>query len=119
VSDDGGDRGRLELIVAIGLLLAFAVLIGVMALRRPVRVDHVTADSRAALPDMRLDLNRASAAELSLLPGVGPTLAQRIIETREQRGPFAATAELEDVPGVGPATLAGIRPFVVVGPGPD
>ena len=56
-----------------------------------------------------LDPNLASAAELEALPGIGPALAQRIVDDREARGPFASTAELARVPGIGPVRLAAIR----------
>ena len=53
-------------------------------------------------------------AELEALPGVGPVLAQRIVEHREQHGPFAAVDELQDVPGIGPAIFDGLADAVTV-----
>jgi competence ComEA-like helix-hairpin-helix protein len=64
------------------------------------------ADSRPAAP---IDPNRATAAELDRLPGVGPSLAARIIEERE-RAPFMTVEDLTRVAGIGPSlatTLAG------------
>ena len=58
-----------------------------------------------------LDLNRATAEELELLPRIGPTLARRIIEDRERRGPFRSVGELTRVRGIGPRTLEGIVPL--------
>jgi competence protein ComEA len=57
----------------------------------------------------RLDPNRASAAELDRLPGVGPALAGRIVAEREAGGDFATVAGLTRVSGVGPATLEKLR----------
>ncbi|MBQ9392789.1 MAG: helix-hairpin-helix domain-containing protein [Oscillospiraceae bacterium] len=61
-----------------------------------------------------LDLNRADAAALERLPGVGPTLAARIVDYRRAHGAFASVEELLQVEGVGPATLEGLRPYVTV-----
>lgn len=61
-----------------------------------------------------LDVNRAAAAELSALPGVGPALAQRIVEERERRGRFDSPEALRYVLGMGPKKLAAIRRFITV-----
>lgn len=66
------------------------------------------------LPDGRLDLNRATAAELEELPGVGPVLAARIVAHREQQGPFTEAAALREVSGIGEATWASLRDLVGV-----
>lgn len=64
-----------------------------------------------ALRDGRcLDVNRASAPELELLPGVGPRLAAEIVAVRARSGRFDAPAALARVRGVGPKTLAKIAP---------
>jgi competence protein ComEA len=66
-------------------------------------------------PPPRVDLNRASAAELDALPGIGPVLARRIVEHRERAGPFRSTDELRAVRGVGPRLLERLRPRVLAG----
>ncbi len=63
-----------------------------------------------------VDINTADAVALEALPGVGPSIAQAIVEWRETNGPFASVDELEDVPGIGPATLDEIRAGARVGP---
>jgi competence ComEA-like helix-hairpin-helix protein len=63
-----------------------------------------------------LDLNRATAAELARLPGIGPTLAERITAERERRGRFDSPDALRAVLGVGPKKLAAIRDLVKVEP---
>jgi competence protein ComEA len=62
----------------------------------------------------RLDINVATAEELDALPGVGPTIAGRIVAYREEHGPFSTVEELQNVSGIGPATLERLRPHVAV-----
>lgn len=56
-----------------------------------------------------IDLNTASTAQLEELPGVGPAIAQRILEHREKNGPFTSVEGLLEVSGIGPTTLEKIR----------
>jgi competence protein ComEA len=65
----------------------------------------------------RIDLNRASRAELMQVPGVGPQLADRIVAERDARGRFARVDDLSGVHGIGDATLGKLRPWVTVEPG--
>ncbi|MDO5617679.1 helix-hairpin-helix domain-containing protein [Kocuria sp.] len=61
-----------------------------------------------------INLNTATVTELQTLPRVGPVMAQRIIDHREQVGGFRSVAELDDVPGIGPAMLSALTPLVTV-----
>ena len=63
--------------------------------------------------EFRVDINQAEWPELALLPGVGETLARRIVDHRRRHGPFESMADLDDVHGIGPAKLARIAPWVV------
>ncbi len=63
----------------------------------------------------RVDPNRAGEAELQTLPGIGPALARRILESRRKEGPFRGPEDLLRVRGIGPATLERIRARVRVG----
>ncbi len=61
----------------------------------------------------RIDVNKASSAELQRLPGVGPVLAGRIIAERE-KSPFRSPEDLRRVSGIGAKTLEKLRPFISV-----
>lgn len=61
-----------------------------------------------------LDLNAATVAELEELPGVGPVLAQRIVDWRTEHGRFASVDELGEVSGIGEKIFAALRPKVTV-----
>jgi competence protein ComEA len=59
-----------------------------------------------------VSLSTATAAELDVLPGIGPATAARIVAFRESNGPFNSVEELDDVPGIGPATIERLRSLV-------
>jgi competence protein ComEA len=61
---------------------------------------------------LQVDLNAAQWPELTQLPGIGETLARRIVETRQQEGPFSAPEDLRRVRGIGRKTLERIRPYL-------
>ncbi len=79
----------------------------------------VFADSAALVDQVirpgPINLNSATAAELQLLPGIGPVLAQRIVEYRGRCGPFRRVADLQSVTGIGPKRLALLAELVTVG----
>ncbi len=70
-----------------------------------------SAGSPAAGEDSEemINLNTASAPQLEALPGIGPSLAQKIVDHRDLHGPFLEIADLLDVSGIGPAKLEQIR----------
>lgn len=70
------------------------------------------APGATPLEATHIPLNRATAAELDLLPGIGPSLANAIVEYRQTHGPFDTVDQLLDVPGIGPSKLAAIRDLV-------
>jgi len=63
-----------------------------------------------------ININIASQAELESLPGIGPTTAQKIIQHREQNGPFLTTEDIINVSGIGPGTYERIKDLITVGP---
>lgn len=65
---------------------------------------------------LTVDPNTATAAQLELLPGIGPSRAAAIIESRNTMGPFRTVEDLARVHGIGPATVEGVRPYVRIRP---
>lgn len=61
----------------------------------------------------KININTASAKELSQLQNVGPKYAVRIVEHRQKYGPFKLTEELMDVPGIGLRTFARIKDQII------
>ena len=72
-----------------------------------------TGDGTGTAPGP-VDLNRATAAELDVLPGVGPATAAAIVAWRTGHGRFRTIEDLLEVPGIGPGRLERLRPLVKV-----
>jgi competence ComEA-like helix-hairpin-helix protein len=68
----------------------------------------------ASTSDGLISLNRADAAQLQDLPGIGALLAARIVDYRESNGPFEIVEDLLDVPGIGEVKLAAMRDLLTV-----
>lgn len=96
----------LTLLTLIGLL----AMLGWLVIRATPLVDF--QHPPAATIRFSLDINNAPAHELALLPGIGPTMAERIINERQQHGSFRSVDDVTRVPGIGPVTIEQIRPFV-------
>jgi competence protein ComEA len=81
----------------------------------PVILDVTAAVTEISSSAELININFASQAELELLPGIGPTTAQKIIAYREQNGPFLTTEDIINVPGIGPGTYERIKDLITVG----
>jgi competence protein ComEA len=62
-----------------------------------------------------VNINTADAALLEKLPGIGPTTAAKIVQYRDDNGPFEKVDDLLKVPGIGPETLDKLRGLITVG----
>ena len=62
-----------------------------------------------------VNINTASIAELDTLPGIGPTTAQKIIDYRDQNGPFLSIEDIVNVSGIGPASYERLKDLITVG----
>jgi competence protein ComEA len=76
-----------------------------------------TAVSESSSSNSNVDLvnvNTASLEELNALPGIGPTIAQKIIEYREANGPFTTIEDIMNVSGIGPSTFEDLKDLITV-----
>jgi competence protein ComEA len=105
--------GALEGAVLESLNLASPVLDG-DHIQIPGPGEVIAATGGGDEGDGRIALNRADAAALEELPGVGPVLAERIVAHREANGPYQEVEDLLEVSGIGEAKLASIRDLIVV-----
>lgn len=80
-----------------------------------VYVPYLEGKTPATPVVQRVNINTASASELDALPGIGPTLAQTIVDFRVQNGPFQTLEDIMNVPGIGQATFDRIKDMITVG----
>ncbi len=79
---------------------------------------NVATQPETTAPESRkVNINTATAEELTLLPGIGKALAQRITEHRELYGPFKRIEDLGNVDGIGQKKLEGLLEYITVGGG--
>jgi competence protein ComEA len=90
---------------ALALAVAFVLSTGV-----------ALAEAKPA-PTGKVNINTASAEQLTVLPGVGPALAAKIVEHRQKAGSFKTTQELMNVRGIGEKNFAKIQSYLTVGDG--
>ena len=83
-----------------------------------ISVEQVTTVSSSAASGQassgKLNLNAATEAELTTLPGIGPAKAQAILEYREQNGRFKSVDDLKNVSGIGEKTFEKLKEFIEI-----
>ena len=107
----------------VSCILAVAIIwLGVLRLNRIEITSDSSSDKSGVIkpttelwPDLKIDINTASAAKIELLPGIGPSLAQRIIDYRRSNGRFLTLDDLQQVYGLGNRTIERLKPYAVVG----
>ena len=78
------------------------------------RIKLYVYESDASFESQKIDINRAGAWLLEALPGIGSTLAQRIVDYRNQNGPFDRVEDLMKVDGIGQAKYDGLQDLITV-----
>jgi len=80
----------------------------------PSESSSETSSANSASNIVPVDLNTATAEELQIAPGIGPSKAEAIIKYRKEYGNFTSVDELIEISGIGEKTLAKIRDYYVV-----
>ena len=127
MSGRGSSAQERGLIILVGLAIAATGLaLYLPALRRarvpaitPVVIDNVHVIlPRFLSAQPKVDINHAGVEELTQLPGIGETLAERVIVYRAAHGPFVRVEDLKKVNGIGDKVISQIRDSVMLSP-PD
>lgn len=72
----------------------------------------VEPPSRQPAATGKVNINAADSAELEMLPGIGPVIAQRILDYRQAYGPFVQIEDIMEVTGIGPATFDKLQDLI-------
>jgi competence protein ComEA len=80
----------------------------------PVKAKLYIYENGDSVAPQLISINRAQDWLLDALPGIGTTLAQNIVQYREENGPFVMTEELMLVSGIGKATYDGVKNYITV-----
>ncbi|MBL4702549.1 MAG: helix-hairpin-helix domain-containing protein [Phycisphaeraceae bacterium] len=97
-------------LVLVWLIVCIVCISGVrVAINRPLNQQTLPPQT----PDFCVDINNESAGELMLLPGVGKTIAQRIVKFRETHGPFTSIQQLNRIAGISHKTLNRFKDFLL------
>ena len=77
--------------------------------------DAYAGGSDAPSVSFPININTATAQQLENLPGIGPVIAQRIVDYRDANGPFTAPGQLMNVSGIGQKRLEAIWDYITIG----
>jgi competence protein ComEA len=89
-------------------VLVFVLVMGVAAVCVSAWAAEQTSKT-APVQTPKIDINKASIEDLAELKGIGQQYAARIVQYREQHGPFAKVEDIQKVQGIGPKTLEAIK----------
>ena len=110
-------------ITGLRVLTAAAILFTILMIG--IYIGKNTASQRLEFPQQgqsqtgergKLDINTATEAQLSLIPDIGPTIARKIVEYRQENGPFTKITELANVDGIGLSRLQTLEEYVAIHP---
>jgi competence protein ComEA len=101
---------------------AWFMVLAILALALPASAQQKPANgssrssakSAAAVPTTPVNLNTATEAQLEALPGIGPKVAQRIVEYRQKNGAFKKIEDLMNVKGIGEKSFLKLKPMLTL-----
>ena len=108
----------MSLCIVVGIFIGRNSVKGYSTIPLPAvsNTDKAALETETAIGnDYRLNLNTATKVQLMELPGIGEVIAQRIVDYREQNGPFQSTDQLLEVEGIGEKKLIQIESLIKVG----
>lgn len=94
--------------------MMMGLVLGLLLLVMPVDAAQAAGESKGASATRPIDLNTATAEELTTVPGIGPATATRIVQFREQHGDFKRVEDLLKVKGIGEKSLQKLIPYLKV-----
>lgn len=96
----------------LGVLTLLFVLVAVLVSTLSGNTSNPIETPEVTVTPYLININTADKDELDLLDGIGPALAGRIIEYRNENGPFKSADELSEVSGIGPKTVENIKDYI-------
>lgn len=123
---------RKEKTVLIFLCICFLIGVGISLIRHRLEQKHIQAitiqkpitqltndsvirnESDSSESNILININTASSKELDALPGIGPALAQRIIDYRQKTGSFKSKEDILKVSGIGAKKFAALKDKITI-----
>lgn len=94
-------------------LLAMFLAVSLSAVSHPRA--FAVQEARPAATAQVVNINTATSAQLEALPGIGPSMAQRIVSHRDKNGPFKKLEDLMNIQGIGEKSFLKLRPLLTIG----
>ena len=117
-----GKAAYILLVICLAFAMGFVLGIGkgethltIQTVAEEQTQEEQPAEETEPVSHQRVNINTATLEELQELPGIGPTLAQRILDSRKEYGFFPTVAQLKDVEGIGSKRYAELEPLITVG----